>query len=148
MPRAILAAFILTALAAIAVAFINANGPLFGVTDAAHESVRYQLDAVGSSIYEFHAKQGRWPSNADDLATTSLPITCPYWKYILDHELVVIVWHKTLKPNPAHNAGQILAYYQKGLISELGRSWVCWGDLRTEYIKTEDLRAYLTRLKK
>ena len=71
----------------------------------------------------------------------------PYWKYELDNELIVVVWHKNLKSDPRENTGHILAYYNKGLISELGQSWVCWGDLRTEYIKTEDLRAYLNNLK-
>ena len=67
----------------------------------------------------------------------------PHWKYELDNELIVMVCHKDLKPLPKDNAGEILAYYNKGTISEQGRSWVCWGDLRTEYIKTDDLRAYL-----
>ena len=56
-------------------------------------------------------------------------------------------YHKTLKPDPKDNAGDILVYHNKGLISERGQSWVCRGDLRTEYIKTEDLRAYLNNLK-
>ncbi len=57
------------------------------------------------------------------------------------------MWHNTLKPHPKGNADHILAYHNKGLISEQGRSWVCWGDLRTEYIKTEDLQAYLNKWK-
>jgi hypothetical protein len=66
---------------------------------------------------------------------------------MLEEGLDVIVWHQTLKHDPKNNAGYILAYLNKGLISELGRTWVCWGDLRTEYIKTDDLRAYLKNLK-
>ena len=63
-----------------------------------------------------------------------------------DDEAIVIVWHKNLKPDPKDNDGHILIYHNKGLIAERGQSWVCWGDLRTEYIKTDDLRAYLKNL--
>jgi hypothetical protein len=78
-----------------------------------------------------------------DLARTSLPAVSPHWRTMLDDAVIVVVWHKTLKPNPRENTDHILAYYNKGLISEQGQSWVCWGDLRTEYIKTEELRDYL-----
>ena len=127
--------------------FVRILAPSTGISDLAHESVRLQLNLIGSSFYEFQAAQGKWPAQNDDLAKTSLPATSPYWKYELDEELIVIVWDNTLKPNPKQNADRILAYYNKGLISEQGRSWVCWGDLRTEYIKTDDLRAYLQKLK-
>ena len=63
---------------------------------------------------------------------------------VLDYdETTVVVWHKNLKADPKDNAGLILAYHNKGLYARLGRVWVCWGDLRTEYIKVEDLRANL-----
>ncbi len=62
---------------------------------------------------------------------------------MLDGGVYVIVWHKSLQSNPNENARQILVYHNKGLIAEKGQSWVCWGDLRTEYIKTDDLRLYL-----
>jgi hypothetical protein len=48
---------------------------------------------------------------------------------------------------PDNNAGQILDYHNKGLIATMGRSWVCCGDPRSEYIKTDDLRIYLQNLK-
>ena len=127
--------------------FVRILAPSTGISDLAHESVRLQLNLVGSGIYEYQAAQGKWPTRNDDLAKTSLPATSPYWKYELDEELIVIVWDRTLKPDPKENDKRILAYYNKGLISEQGRSWVCWGDLRTEYIKTDDLRAYLQKLK-
>ena len=66
-----------------------------------------------------------------------------YWRESLDTQTFVIVWHKNLKDDPKDNAGLILAYHNKGLYSQLGQIWVCWGDLRTEYIKAEDLKARL-----
>jgi hypothetical protein len=132
---------------AVAIALAVTLRPSSGVSDVAHKSVQFQLAFTGQSIYEYRTKTGKWPAQIDDLAMTSLPIMSPYWKYELDNELIVVVWHKNLKSDPRENTGHILAYYNKGLISELGQSWVCWGDLRTEYIKTEDLRAYLKNLK-
>jgi hypothetical protein len=132
---------------AIAVALVVFLGPFSGVRDVAHEYAQLHLRLTASSIYEFHAATGKWPTQIDDLGKTSLPAKSPHWKTLLDDEVIVVVWHKTLKPDPKDNDGQILAYYNKGLISERGQSWVCWGDLRTEYIKTQDLRAYLNRLK-
>jgi len=132
---------------AVAIALGVMPMPFSGISEVAHESVRLHLNLTGSSIYEYRARKGQWPSQNDDLALTSLPTVSPHWKYELDEELIVIVWHKALKPNPKDNADEILAYYNKGLISEQGQSWVLWGDLRTEYIKTEDLRAYLNKLK-
>ena len=132
---------------AVAVALVVIRGPFSGVSDVAHESTRLHLGFYGSSIYEYQAATGNWPTQIGDLAMTSLPAKSPYWKTMLDDEVDVIVWHKTLKPVPKDNAGHILAYHNKGLIAERGQSWVCWGDLRNEYIKTEDLRAYLNNLK-
>jgi hypothetical protein len=111
--------------------------------DVAHQAIRIWLERFGSSIYEYHSKTGQWPSQPDDLAKTSLPQQFRYWKQTLDDETIVVVWHKNLKADPKDNAGLILAYHNKGLYARLGRVWVCWGDLRTEYIKIEDLRAKL-----
>jgi hypothetical protein len=36
-----------------------------------------------------------------------------------------------------------MTYNRTGLFPKLGRVWVCWGDLRTEYIKEEELQAKL-----
>ncbi len=132
---------------AVAVVLVVIRGPSSGVQDVAHEATRLHLGFYGSSIYEYHAATGKWPTQSGDLAMTSLPAKSPYWKSMLDDEVDVIVWHKALKPDPKDNAGHILVYHNKGLISERGQSWVCWGDLRTEYIKTEDLREYLKKLK-
>lgn len=132
---------------AVAIALVVTLGPFSGLREVAHESTRLHLNLFGSSIYEYHAATGRWPTHIGDLAVTSLPAKSPHWRTMLDGEVDVIVWHKTLKPDPKDNASHILVYHNKGLIAERGQSWVCWGDLRTEYIKTEDLRAYLNTLK-
>lgn len=132
---------------AVAIALVVIRGPFSGVDDVAHEAIRLHLNFFGSSIYEFHATTSRWPTQIDDLAMTSLPGKSPYWRSWFDNDAMVIVWHKTLKPDPKDNAGRILVYHNKGLIAERGQSWVCWGDLRTEYIKTEDLRDYLQKHK-
>ena len=108
-----------------------------------HQAIRIWLKLFGSSIYEYHSKTGQWASQTDDLAKTSLPQQFRYCKQMLDDETIVIVWHKNLNADPKDNSGVILAYHNKGLYARLGCVWVCWGDLRTECIKIEDLRANL-----
>ena len=132
---------------AVAIALVVIRGPFSGGTDVAHEAVRLHLNFFGSSIYEYHATTGKWPTQIDDLEKTSLPVKSPYWRSWFDNDAMVIVWHKSLKPDPKDNARHIFAYHDKGLIAEGGHKWVCWGDLRTQYLKTEDLRAYLKNLK-
>jgi hypothetical protein len=111
----------------------------------AHQSIQVWLRLYGDAIYEYRSITGKPPSLIDDLARTSLPQRFRYWRQMSDDEAIVIVWHKNLKPDPKDNAGLILAYHNKGLYAQLGRVWVCWGDLRTEYIKRDDLRAHLQR---
>src|SRR5215469_643312 len=123
MRGAIIAIIVAGAVGAVAIALTGIHSPFSGVSEVAHESVRFHLNLTGSSIYEYHAKTGQWPTQIGDLALTSLPTVSPHWRYLLDEELMVVVWHKTLKPNPKDNADQILAYYNKGLISERGQSW-------------------------
>jgi hypothetical protein len=138
--------WLFAALAGAIAALVVFRGPFSGVQDVAHEAVRLHANLIGSSIYDYHASTGKWPLQLDDLEKTSLPRTSPYWRSWFANDAMVIVWHKSLKPDPKDNAGHILVYHNKGLIAELGQSWVCWGDLRTEYIKTDDLRAYLKNL--
>ena len=118
-----------------------------GFDEIADESTRFHLNLFGSSIYEYHTLTGKWPAKIEDLAKTFLPQKSPLWRQMLDDELDVIVWHNDLKLDPKKNADQILVYHNKGLISQRGQSWVCRGDLRTEYIRTEELQAYLKKLK-
>jgi hypothetical protein len=119
-----------------------------GISHMAHENVRVYVYLYGTSIYEYHARTGRWPTRIDDLAETSLPLKMAHWKVQVEDEADVIVWPTDFKPNARDNAGTILAYHNKGLLVELGHTWVCWGDLRTEYIPTEELRAHLQAVKK
>jgi len=131
----------------VVIALVVNRRPLSGGKDVAHEAVRLHLSFFGLSIYEYQAARGTWPTQIDDLEKTSLPVTSPYWRSWFADDAMVIVWHKNLKPDPKDNARHILAYHDKGLIAEGGHKWVCWGDLRTEYLKTEDLRAYVKSIK-
>ena len=108
-----------------------------------HEAIQLHLRLTASSIYEFHKATGRWPTVADDLASTSLPQISPYWRTLIDNGSVAVVWASDLKPDPQDNASLVLTYNNAGLFSKLGRVWVCWGDLRTEYVKEDVLRSKL-----
>ncbi|MGH9721726.1 MAG: hypothetical protein ACRD8O_16080 [Bryobacteraceae bacterium] len=114
----------------------------FGPNSIPHQTIQLQLKLFGSSIYEYHAKTGRWPSGFDDLAGTSLPEQNPSWRAM--GSTIVIIWRQDLKPDPKANPGVLLAYHNGGLFSQLGRVWVCWGDLSTEYVKDEVLRTLLS----
>jgi len=117
----------------------------YNLSDIGHQSIQLHLKLYGSSIYEYQAMTGHWPTQADDLAMTSLPKKSPTWKVTLEAGTWVIVWPTKLKANPKGNADVILAYHNKGLLASMGRVWVCWGDLRTEYIKSDDLQSYLDK---
>jgi hypothetical protein len=119
----------------------------FDLNSIPHQSIKLHLGFMGASIYEYHSMTGRWPARREDLATTSLPLKSPHWKQMLELGSDVIVFRGDLKPEPKDNAGVILTYHPKGLFAELGRTWVCWGDLRLEFIKTEELRRRLGALK-
>ncbi len=56
---------------------------------------------------------------------------------------VVVLWPRDWPPNPRNNPDKILAYYTAGTISGYGKQWVCWGDLRTEYLPTEKLQTII-----
>jgi hypothetical protein len=115
----------------------------YSLSDISHESIRLHLRLLGSSIYEYHTKTGRWPARTENLAQTSLPTRSPYWRAMLDSGTDIIVWHDDLSPNPVENRDVILAYHNRGLLAWLGHQWVCWGDLRTEYIPSGELRSKL-----
>ena len=115
----------------------------FDLDSIPHTSIKLHLGFMGASVYEYHSRTGRWPSRIDDLGETSLPQKSPHWRQMLELGADVIVWQSDLKPDPKENAGVILAYHDKGLFCELGRKWVCWGDLRLEFLKTGELRKRL-----
>jgi hypothetical protein len=62
---------------------------------------------------------------------------------LIENGSVAVVWRSDLKPDPKDNASLVMTYNNAGLLSKLGRVWVCWGDLRTEYVREEELRAKL-----
>jgi hypothetical protein len=115
----------------------------FSYDSIPHQTIRLHLRLTASSIYDFHNRTGRWPTVADELATTSLPHISPYWKTLIEDGTVAIVWRTDLKPDPKDNAALVMTYNSNGLFPKLGRLWICWGDLRTEYVKEEELRAKL-----
>jgi hypothetical protein len=59
----------------------------------------------------------------------------------------VFLWPQNLKDKPKDNAGVVLLYTDKGLFNNMGRMWVCWGDLRTEHVPEADLRKQLEKQK-
>src|SRR5438477_398784 len=132
----------------IAVLLLVTFAHFYSLSDISHQAIRLHLQLIGSSIYEYHSRTGQWPSRVEDLAETSLPRQSPYWKVMIDSGTNVVVWHDDLKPDPKDNADLILAYHNRGLLAWLGRHWVCWGDLRTEYITTQQLRAKLHKIEK
>jgi hypothetical protein len=135
-------------LGAVVVAVITAYN-YHGVKEMSDQSQQIYLRLYGESIYEYHALTGKWPCRTDDLARTSLPLKNPHWwKSQLDIGADVIVWPKDLKSDPKDNGHVLLAYHNKGLDAERGRMWVCWGDLRTEWITLEELQVHLNKLTK
>lgn len=133
---------IVTALSLVAFA-IGIYWNYFSRDSIPNEAIRLHLRLTASGIYEFHKTRGRWPTSADDLALTSLPQISPYWRLLIENGSVVVVWRTDLKPDPKDNVSSIMTYHNAGLLSKLGRVWVCWGDLRTELITEKELRKKL-----
>jgi hypothetical protein len=50
----------------------------YSLRDISSEAIRLHLHLLGSSIYEYHEKTGRWPVRAEDLAQTLLPTQSPF----------------------------------------------------------------------
>ena len=113
------------------------------IRETADYSIQLHLKFIGSSIYQYHSLTGHWPHRVEELAITSLPLQSPYWKVMIDAGTNVVVWRDDLNPDPLQNAHFVLAFHNKGLLAWMGRRWVCWGDLRTEYIPNRKLREAL-----
>jgi len=113
----------------------------FDYSSVPHQAMQVQLKLFGAAMYEYHSATGRWPASLDDLERTSLPQRSYVWRQTAS--TFVFLWPKELKPDPNDNAEVLLAYVGGGLFNELGRVWVCWGDLRTEHMPERDLRARL-----
>ena len=125
---------ILSAVLAIVVAVIAF---IYGTVDVANKSLQFDLKKIGESIYEAHAKSGKWPMQIADLEGTEY-LNMPYRRGILENGSFVIVWQQDLDPNPDANSGRILAYANSGLLSRLGKVWACRGDLRIVKIGNEE----------
>lgn len=126
-----------------AVVGVVASSP--GRTDVADEAIQLHLKLYAAAIYEHHSRAGAWPTQIDDLAQTSLPVRSPYWRGMLADEVFVIVWPQGFDENPERNGNRVVAYHNKGTLARSGSIWVCWGDLRTEYIKDGELSAHRQR---
>ena len=118
----------------------------FDESSIAHQAMQLQLKLFGAAMYEYHSSTGRWPTSLDDLAHTSLPQRSYVWKQT--GSTLTFLWPQNLKPDPKENANVLLAYDHAGMFNELGRVWVCWGDLRTEHMLERDLHVRLGRVKK
>ena len=116
----------------------------FDLDSPANAAMQVQLKLFGGAMYEYHSKTGRWPTKLDDLAETSLPERSYVWRQTA--KTIVLLWPQNLKPEPKDNANVLLAYWNGGLYTRLGRVWVCWGDLRTQRVSKTDVRvrAFLT----
>jgi hypothetical protein len=125
-----------TIAAAVAVALAFA----FGQVNVASDSVRFDLGAIGRSIYEAHARSGKWPARIEDLADTEY-LKMPYRRMELERGIFVVVWQDDLAADPSMNRDRVLAYHDSGLLARFGRTWVLRGNLRTEYMDRDDLSA-------
>jgi hypothetical protein len=120
-------------------------GNIWSTHDIAHEAIQLHLRLLAASIYEYHEMTGEWPTRVQDLERTTLEQRSPHWRVVVDAGTNVIVWHRDLKPDPKDNAGVVLTYHNRGLLAWLGRKWVCFGDLRTEYVRSGELEAMLKK---
>ena len=108
-----------------AIAFVYAQ------LDIATQSIQFDLRKIGESVYEAHSKTGKWPAQIADLEGTGY-LKMPYRRKALEDGVFVVVWRHDLDPNPEANRNRVLAYHNKGLISQFGKVWACRGDLRIE----------------
>ena len=116
---------------------------VYNTSDVAHKAVSYRLKFLCEGIYQYRAATGHWPAKVADLARTPMALTMRGWDDDIYSGRVVVLWPHDWPPNSKDNANKILAYYTAGLISEFGKQWVCWGDLRTEYLPSEKLKTIL-----
>lgn len=117
----------------------------FDQGSVAHQAMQVQLKLFGAAMYEYHSSTHRWPTSVDDLAKTSLPQRSHVWRQTA--RTLTLLWPQDLSADPKQNANILLAYDHAGLFNKLGRVWVCWGDLRTEHMREEDLRPRLEVIK-
>lgn len=108
--------------------------------DTAIKSIHFDLRKIGDSVYQAHARTGRWPAGISDLEGTAY-LSMPYRKGFLENGHFVIIWHQDLDPNPAANRDRILAYDNGSLFSKLGWISVCRGDLTIQRMSFNEILA-------
>ena len=112
----------------------------YSLVDVASETIRYRYPIIGASFYEYYGATNQWPKSTRDLATTSLPARLSFW----EHD-GALVWNDDLGPNPGANADRVLLFLDSGLLAAFGWTWVCWGDLRVEYVPMHRVQAGLLK---
>jgi hypothetical protein len=135
---------------AIGLALLVVVSRFAGVSDIAAQATRLHLRMVGESIYEFRQTTGRWPASGGELLHTSFAarLPLPVWRSDVEGPAFVIMWPREgMSPDPTQNSRRVLVYHNAGLLAAFGRKWVCWGDLRTEYVKTSELESHLAAQK-
>lgn len=116
---------------------------LYAQIDIARQSIQLDLRLIGESIYEAHARSGRWPARIEDLSETEY-LNLSHRRAMLEAGHFVVVWHDDLNPQPDGNHERVLAYDDRSLLSRFGSVWVCRGDLRVERMDADALQVYLS----
>lgn len=65
----------------------------FDLNSPASASMQVQFKIFGAAVYEYHSDTGRWPTNIDDLAQTSLPAQSHVWRQTAN--AIVFLWPRT-----------------------------------------------------
>ena len=117
---------------------------LYGQIDVANKSVQFDLRIIGQSVYEAHSKTGKWPMQIADLEGTEY-LKMPHRRTMLEYGAFVVVWQQDLDPSPVVNRDRVLAYHNKGLLSQFGKVWACRGDLRIERMDSAQAQAPIAK---
>lgn len=113
-----------------------------GAASVARQSIQFDLRMIGESIYESHARTGRWPARVDDLEGTAY-LRMPYRRDLLERGAFVV--GTDLTPDRITNRDRILAYDNASMFARLGWIWACRGDLSIDRISTRDAAALHAR---
>jgi len=127
-------------LLAVAVLIGIAAAFAYGQIEVATQSIQFDLRSIGKSIYEARARSGRWPMQIADLEGTEY-LKMPRRRTVLDERVYIIVWQEDLDSRPEANAGRILAYDNRSLLTRFGIVWACRGDLRIERLRADEIAA-------
>jgi len=126
-------------LSVLLVVTVGALAFLYGQSEVAISSIKFDLRKIGESVYEAHSKTGKWPARIEDLEGTEY-LRMPYRRSMLENGAFIVVWRQDLDPDPPANKDRILAYDNRSLFSRLGWVWACRGDLSIERIDAESVR--------